>query len=615
MNCHSCGRQYADGAAFCPFCGAKPNATAPAAGGHDDEHDVAEKTVALDAADLGIGIGPDDEDDEAEEKTMALDPAALGIEPEAEPEPAADVPSSDVGADEDDDEPEEKTVALDAAALGIDLSQADEDRTVAMQLPPDFFDDDEEDEGDGGEEAGETAADEDARRRSETILGHPGVSVPQPETPAAPAAAPAAPAPASGIDPFGATLESSALDSPLPGKGPGFAPEQPARRPQPPAAPPQAAPAPMSAPGPGAIRGPGSAPPGAQRPPAAPRGGGVPKLALIGGAVGLGVLVLVLVLVFAFSGGGGGGGALQAWIPAKVDSAGAVDLDKLRDSWLYEEFGADLMKVLEEEGDISEFKEETGLEMDAIKAVAFGARAGEKPRFGAVVSGELDRERNEPKLKEELADDKSKRVHEIGDHIFYGKKKSEVAGFLDDSTILMGSSLKMVKSMHKAREEGADVGSDEDLAPVMEAIDTDAALWMVASISDDLMAVMPREARAAGEFIKDGDRVGVSWSVDGDLVLTVVAFFGGDDGADRAEALAEQANDGVAMGKEMLDGMLESMDDDEVPKDELEALAKGALEAVVIEQDGGQLKVVVTLARDLLEPLVDDARKLLKDAL
>ena len=94
MQCHSCGNTFADGAPFCPFCGAQPGPTADPP-----------------AAPVEI------------ERTVAMDPAALGV----------------IDATPQDTAPE-RTVAMDAAALGVTAeAPAEDERTVAMSLPPDFF--------------------------------------------------------------------------------------------------------------------------------------------------------------------------------------------------------------------------------------------------------------------------------------------------------------------------------------------------------------------------------------------------------------------------------------------------------------------------------------------
>ncbi|MCB9728942.1 MAG: zinc ribbon domain-containing protein [Deltaproteobacteria bacterium] len=109
MKCAACGRQIADGSAFCPYCGARPDGASASS----------EATAAFDARDLAGLLGENaDEDDDP---TVSMNADELGLAealaaPAASQAAAARAPAADPSGDEYDDT----------------------EATVAMTLPPGF---------------------------------------------------------------------------------------------------------------------------------------------------------------------------------------------------------------------------------------------------------------------------------------------------------------------------------------------------------------------------------------------------------------------------------------------------------------------------------------------
>ncbi len=618
MKCHSCGRDYADTATFCPFCGAKPARRAAPARPAATPRPAAPATSSNDFI-------------EADQKTMALDIASLGLDDGAIPRPSG-------GGFQADPEPV--------------------DRTVSMQAPPGAL----------NKPSAPPAGKKPPLRRSGTILGMPGMK--PGAAPAAPSARPSKgsaalraglvpggrgaaspPAPArepepepeleatAAIDPasLGLTdpepeLEATAAIDPA---SLGLTDPEPAPAPAPAQTPgygfgddPEAdeataaidpaslgltdsAPAPASAPTPA----PAPAPAPAQRTvsplPAAQAATGKPAGGKTGGGKGLMVLlgvgivaiaVAVVAVIMLLSGGGGGASMelAKTFVPASVDGVMGVNADAIRESWAYTKYKSQIEEAAQEARPLRALLKEGVLTLDGIHALAVGFKAPAEdtpPAFVAALGAELDADKAGAFLKEKVARGKEDRVHDLDGTTFYGKAKREVAGIVDGDTVF-ASSLDMAKKALAVRGGGDNYTANEDLVAVLGDVDG-PALWFGAKLNKAMLGGLA-EAGPAGEFLKPGDVVAVGVSLSGGVKLTLAAKLTEES---RASEIETKISAGLGMAGMFLGsaGLTEDQQAD----------AKEVIDSVSVSSSGATVKLSIEVSQELLEKYEGMATKML----
>lgn len=597
ISCHACKREYADTASFCPFCGAKPGDAA--AGGQQPKSMIAE-----------------------DQKTVALDISAMNLPPE---------------------EPK-KTVA--PAASSSFVGDAPVDRTVAMQVPAELL----------AEPAPAPAARK-PPKRSGTILGMPGMTPGEnplealkkpigggaalkagliPQSQGAGALPPVTSGASAGIsgeektvafNPAAMGLDSLIADSPAPAAPAPAAPVAQAPTPaapvaQAPAAYPepdatvaiQAIPVPATAPAPApraalvpqtaaapvaaAAAAPMASPQYANAAPSAPqakkKGGGKTLFIVVGVLL---VAAIVAALVMLTSGGSMDSAVADTAtknIPGDVDGFGGLNLDRFRDSWVWEQFGSVAEAQLKERREVRMLMEKAGLELDSLHAISFGVyhriRGNgdeEGIRAGGVlaISADLDLDKINAVLADDFARGKDDWKRDVEGTTFYGNERGPMAAAVEDTLIMAGPGLDRVEALMKTRGGEPSFEQNAELMTALNLVDKSAVFFGAITLNKDLRREMPRPAR---EFFKVGDWVATSVDFGSDdIVITMGAVMD----ADRVAKAVEQ----IEAGLKAAEGALES---DLIPE-EIKDAAKDVLDSIEVSHSDATLKITLTVPESL----------------
>ncbi|MGM0576354.1 MAG: zinc ribbon domain-containing protein [Myxococcota bacterium] len=566
MQCQACGHECPDDSAFCPYCGARPDAAAEA----DD------KTVSMSADELNNMLGGTDDTagdhrEETEDRTVSMSPEEMRAVEEAAARGAEEAPEADP-----------------------------DDRTVAMRMPPEFF-----------EEAERAEAErKEGPRRSKTIFGHPGL--------AAAAQAQGDREPSEGaaghVDPLDATREAR------PVAGEQGAVEAADEEPATPAGVAERA----AEPAPAAIReasaaGPapgGASPPPPSAPPAPPSGpggsSGAPQASggsgggagpwVVLGLAALVVVGLVVAAVLLFRGddlAGAAGDVAAANLPKDLDVVAGVDFERLRSSWVYDHVREDLDASLASEG-LAEEMAALGVTPESFEALAAGTRFGDGPTpdFAAALRADIDPEGVRTAL-EEHAPGGAGGAREIGGITFYGDDRG-LGGVVGGDTVLSGTPA-LLEEVAAVRGGAASVADNEELLEGLGTVDTDAAVWIAVRLNDQMLALaMDGGGGVLKDHIAAGDRFALSADVPDDLVLRVGAVLGDEE---RAEGARNALDQGLALVRMML-----STAGDRIPEAYREDVRE-MMNDIALEQSGRRVTLRVTVPRGVIDKALADLKE------
>ncbi len=566
MKCHSCARDYADTATFCPFCGAVPQRGAAPSQDEPNLIEADQRTVAFDISKFdfeggggaspaaqppeepaaprmtapkrastvigmpGIGGGaprpsrpgggaamaaglvpapaqqrPPAPEPEPE-KTLAIDPSRLGLD--AGPAPARPQPAA---------EPEpEKTLAMDPSKLGLGIDPV------------------------ASPEVEKTAAIDPSAMFGDRFDG--------------PSSKPATP-PASGVG-----REDDWMDKYTQGGGQG---------------------------GGAAAGGPGRQP------------------AKSGGNKGLLVAVIAVLLIggavaaYLMLGGGGAmsgaaGASAKQNLPKDVDVVFGADGDALRSSWLYDD--KLVAQALEDNKAVAKLLEEAKIEVSSLEALSVGAKMTDKgPQVIAALGGKFDAEKVGAVMFEQIGRKDDSRKHDIAGATWYGKKERELAAVVGDA-VLFTSGEEAAKSAMAVREGGASVMDNEGLTAALKAASGGKAMWGAVTLSEAMLKMGGPQMAMVGDRVKAGDRMAFSLDVSGDIVLRV-AFIATE------EKRAEELESGWALVKMMGRSGLDQLEGDQ------KADAEKVFDGVELTRDGATLKLTARVPEAIAKKYYDMAKK------
>jgi hypothetical protein len=555
MKCSACSRQIADGSAFCPYCGGRPDA-APS---------DSEATAAFDARDLARLLDADDDDD----PTVSMSADELGLAEALAAHAAAQAKARQPAV---------------AAAAPPEDDFDDAGATVAMVLPPGFAD------------ALEDVAAA-AETSPKTIMGRPGAAGP-PAAAARPEQAARGPERGPEIDPFGQTLQSPAItDEELQALTPGVVGQQNFVSPSSARATATAAPDVALGPvGMGAAAA-GGPPTQAIRP--AKKGGG--KVTIIVAALVLALIVTAAVLLLRHGGGAGGssGRLAEQNLPKDVDGVIGVSWDAVRATWIYEKAGPALKKQIESEPSGQKLAD-LGLSLDGISGVAVGLKTTSDGSPGSVVVGQatFDKAKVLATLEEQQGDEEKVA---IGGTDFYGKPTRMIVGLLADDLVL-GGPKELVELAMAARSSGETLDKNEGFRAALASVDADAPIWGAAIVNAQTLSMA--ESSGGGvlsTYVMAGDAFGFSVDMSGDVVLRAGAVFSDEERAEKARVAVDQGVAFLKMGIQLgaKDKIPEAYRDD-VPK---------LLDSITLSRDGAVVQLAFTVPKALAERALSDAIK------
>jgi hypothetical protein len=566
----------------------------------EDDNVPEEKTAAFDPDSMGLlDDSPTAEPDDVEEKTAAFDPEAMGLvdapatnSPSSEERTAAFDPGVVDALDREPVVPPPPPTALQGSTnsfhpshLSHDATEAvadQEERTVAMDVPPEFFDDESEPN-----------------------------EAPTPEEPPAPAEvtppAQAPPQPERGFTPSKAPQGAPLTGPPDTRSSASRAARSPARL------------TPVT---------------GRMDPPSlvsttaaqtANGGSSMPLPALIGGAV---VLVGVVLGLFFVDFGGepspssstasedlGSDEAdddaaeadeLVMKIPATSTLIVSAKLSRLWKSWLFRAFEEAIMAEIESERDYATFKEHTGIALQDIKRVEAGLDPSAKD-FAPLALIALKRLKPK-KLEAFLKDEFRAPSAEIEGVTFYREdKRSPLVGVIGPKRIALGAEKELQAALN-----GPSWKKNKDIKRAFALLRTKATLRAVIPLVGPIIDELPMDALPMGKAVKRGDLIAVSVDADDALIVEVAYLASGDDGAARLDTVYEELKGTLEMIKAERKSLIKEAGD-EVPPAAINA-AKAALDSVKLERNDKSIFLSLKVAKSELEPLVALAKEMLPPA-
>lgn len=549
MKCSACSRQIADGSAFCPYCGGRPDAGAA----------TSEATAAFDARDLARLLDAQDDDDQ----TVSMNAEELGLAAALAAHAAEQA----------------KARAPAVAAAPPDDDFDDAGATVSMVLPPGF-----------AEALEEVAAA--AAASPKTILGRPGGAP-------SPAAAPDPAARAPEIDPFGQTLQSPAItDEELQALTPGVAGQHQFLAPASPRAVAPSAPD-AALRGGGAVAAAAGGPPTQAIQPAKKKGGG--KVAILVALLVVALVVAAVVIFLMQRGGAGGssGSLAEKNLPKDVDAVLGVSWDAMRATWLYEKAGPALKRQIEADAGSKKLAE-LGLSLDGIGGVALGLKSSSdgSPASVVVTQATFDRDKVLSALQERQGDDEKLT---IGGTDFYGKPTRMIVGLIGDGLVL-GGAKELVEAAMAARASGETVAKNEGIQAALASVDADAPIWGATVINAQALAMAGSAGGAVlTDYVKAGDAFAFSVDMSGDVVLRAGAVFSDEE-------RAQKARDAVDNGVKLLKMTIQLGAKDKIPEAYREDVPK-LLDSITLARDGAVVRLAFTVPKALAERALNDAVK------
>ncbi|MGB0589353.1 MAG: hypothetical protein ACPGU1_06705 [Myxococcota bacterium] len=612
MLCQACGHDCAETTTVCPQCGATIR---PVSDGSE------ERTMALDASEFDLPP----EDDDSEEKTAAFDPESMGL--------LDDTPADNVG------EQEEKTAAFDPESMGLietptpavnpseertaafdpsmledvgrqpaaapaiqqpppskgatdafnpsHLSGDDsspsvdlEERTVAMDIPPEFFDDEDE---------------------------------PAPPAPPTPAQAPTA-AP---------ELERGSPPVARPSGTPSASPPDTRS-----AASNQARSSGRVLPPTGRLTPPSLVSSQANNgsPPTPPSGGSsLPLPALIGAGV---ALILGLGgLLFAMSGDESEGtskvaesasddgdsddesldnGELDMEIPASAEMLVSAKVSRLWKSWLFEAFEDAVIAELESESEYVTFEELSGVKLQHLKRIEVGLDPNTED-FAPLILIDLKRLKAE-KLKTFLEGEFQAPSVELEGVTFYSEgKHGPLIGIIGAKRLAIGTERDL-----KGALKGPSWRKNKPLKAAFNLLRGKAAIRAVIPVEGPLTEEIPLDAIPMGKAVKQGDLLAVSLDADDALVIELAYVATGDDSAKRLDTIHTELKGTLEMVKAERKNLIKEVGGD-VPPVAIKA-ANAALDSIALERNDDHVFLTLKLPRADLEPVVALAKQMLPPA-
>ena len=561
-----------------------------------EEDSSEEKTAAFDPASMGL---LDDSPEEVEEKTAAFDPESLGLLDDAAPaqaqEPAEERTAAfdpgmlEAPAREAAPVPpptsappsKEKTDAFHPSRLSGETKSPvpeEEERTVAMDIPPDFFDDE-----------------------------------PAPQPPSAP---PVSAPPAPAAPPVTATSARPTASPPAPRMAPSTAPPD-TRSAASAAARASARVAPVT----GRMEPPSLVSANTARPEGSKTS--IPLPALIGGGVAL-LAIIGGLFMMDFSDSESSPDASEAQsavdsdededssstlemeLPASANMIVSVKLSRLWKSWLFEAFEDAVIAQLEGERDYVTFEERTGIKLTHLKRldVALDPSADD---FAPIAL--MDLKRLKPKkLESFLADEFRATSTDIEGVTFYQEdKRAPLIGVIGPKRVALGS-----KEELQAALDGPSWKKNKTLKRAFGLLRSKAALRAVIPVEGAISEELPLDALPMGKAVKTGDLIAVSFDADDAVVLEFAYIATGENADERLDTVHKELKATLEMAKAEREALVEEARG-ELPPAALKA-ATNALDGIKLKRKDDGVTLKLKLPREDLEPLVEMAKEMLPPA-